>query len=89
MSQHALERPSTLMVSQRMSNVAARLLHIQRTAPVAYLVEHDLQQHIEDEPVYSAIRAGKLINNLTWHQLTKEEQQDARNRMFDPNNCGW
>lgn len=80
---------TTLMKAQQMSNVARTLLHIPRTAPIALIVERDEQAHVEDEPIYSAIRNNKLITNLTWHQLTKDEQHDARNRMFDPNNCGW
>jgi hypothetical protein len=86
---HPVERATWLMKAQQMSNAARTLLHIPRTAPVAYIVERDEQAHVEDEPIYSAIRNNKLITNLTWHQLTKEEQHDARNRMFDPNNCGW
>jgi hypothetical protein len=62
MTQHALERPSTLMIAQRMSNVAARLLHIQRHAPVALLVGRDFIQS-KELPV-NAIRNGQMVDVL-------------------------
>jgi hypothetical protein len=82
MSQHALERPSTLMVSQRMSNVAARLLHIQRHAPVALLVGRDLIQS-KELPV-NGIRGGRIVA-LPWSQLTPDEQREAYRNYFQPN----
>jgi ribosome recycling factor len=79
MSQHALERPSTLMIAQRMSNVAARLLHIQRHAPVALLVGRDLIQS-KELPV-NAIRNGQMVR-VRLSELTAAEQRTADVNLF-------
>lgn len=75
MMQHET-RPSTLMVAQRMHYTAQRLLHIQRTAPVALLVGRDLIQS-KELPV-NAIRHGRLVR-IPWNALTNEERRQANN----------
>lgn len=44
--------------------------------------EDDVQQHVEDDFLYTAIRNNKLVLR-TWHQLTECEQRDIYCQTFD------
>lgn len=77
---HPVERPTWLMKAQQMSNVARRLMHVPRSAPVALLVEPDLHAHTS-EPLVNAIRGGRIVR-VRWSELTPGEQRQARLNMF-------
>lgn len=83
---YPVERPTWLMKAQQMSNVARNLLHIPRTAPVAYIVEPDLLQHIEDEQLYWVYRNGQHIQ-LTWNELTEMEREHQREAQHRAEQC--
>jgi len=80
MSQYAIERPTTLMKAQQMSSVVQRLMHIQRHAPVALLVEPDLHAHTS-EMLVNAIRNGKMVR-IRWSELTDDEKRQAHVNLF-------
>jgi hypothetical protein len=47
------------------------------------ILESDIIPHIEDEPeLVNAIRNGRLVQ-VSWNELTDEEQRAARANMFD------
>lgn len=46
------------------------------------VIESDIIPQIEDTPLVNAIRDGKLIE-LSWNELTDDEQRAARANMFD------
>jgi hypothetical protein len=82
---HSVERSTTLRSTnvrqaQQMSNVARRLLHIQRHAPVALLVEPDLHAHTS-EMLVNAIRGGRIVR-IRWSELTPGEQRQAHVNLF-------
>ena len=77
---HPIERPTTLMIAQRMHNVAQHILHIQRHAPVALIVEPDLHAHTS-EMLVNAIRGGRIVR-VRWSELTPDEQRQAHVNLF-------
>lgn len=85
---HPVERPMNLRstnirLAQQMSNVAQRLMHIQRHAPVALLVEPDLHAHTS-EMLVNAIRGGRMVR-VRWSELTDDEKRAAYRNSFQPN----
>ncbi len=47
------------------------------------VIESDVLVHIQDTPeLVNAIRNGKLIE-MSWNELTPDEQRQARANMFD------
>ena len=52
------------------------------TQQIARTIETDLQQHVEDTPLVNAIRGGRLVE-VSWNDLTDEEQRAANAVMFD------
>jgi hypothetical protein len=51
------------------------------TATIENIIKTDLQAHIEDTDIVSAIRNGKLVN-ISWNELTEDEKRQAYNNMF-------
>lgn len=80
---HPVERPTTLMKAQQMSSVVQRILHIQRHAPVALIVEPDLHAHTS-ELLVNAIRGGRMVR-VRWSELTDDEKRGAYRNCFQPN----
>jgi len=52
-----------------------------QVAPSPVVREDDIQSHIEDTDLVSAIRAGHLIQ-VSWNQLSPDEQRAAYRNMF-------
>lgn len=71
------------MAAQQMSEVARRLMHVQRHAPVALIVEPDLHAH-SSEMLVNAIRGGRIVR-VRWSELTPDEQRQAYHNYFQPN----
>jgi hypothetical protein len=46
-------------------------------------IAEDLVSHIEDTPMYGSVRSGTLVE-VTWNELTAEEQRAAYNNTFAP-----
>lgn len=80
---HAIAFTSTTTPITLMSKTARRYFSAQRHQPpvTAVVREDDLQQHIEDTPLVSAVRNGKLVE-LPWNALTDEERRKANNVLF-------
>jgi hypothetical protein len=78
-----IERPTWLMKAQQMSNVARRLMHVPRSAPVALIVEPDLHAHTS-EMLVNAIRGGRMVR-VRWSELTDDEKRAAYRNSFQPN----
>ncbi len=44
--------------------------------------DDDLEQHIQDTPMFGAIRNGQICE-ITWNQLTPDEQRAAYTSTFE------